>query len=266
MKTEDITPIDENRKLARTRNVNLEVRLKSARQIALMREPAPQDESFLRKNKIIHANMKDKAVLDAFRELRTKILQISHGENFVAMITSAKPGSGTSFCTLNLAAAFALDDTKTALIVDCHLRNPVQHNLLGIAGASTLPGLTDYIEDPDTMDPEGLAVDDIIYPTGIKRLQLVPAGKRRETSTEYIASAHLEVFLTEVRERYPDRYIFIDAPSITESPEASMLADLSDMVLLCVGYGKSTPTQIAEAAGELNPQKLVGVIFSEGND
>ena len=247
-----------------SRGSSLELRLKSARQIALMKEPLQQSVAQLRARKIIHPEMKDRKVLDTFRRLRTKLLQISAGENFIVMLTSVTPGNGASFSATNLAVAFALDNTKTALVVDCNFRNPVQHKRFGVGGNRDLIGLTDYIENPDTMDPEGWSVDDIIYPTGIRRVSVVPVGKRREASQEYVASAHMEVFFTEVRNRYPDRFIFVDAPSISESPDAMVLADLCDMVVLNVGYGKTTRGQIAQVAAEFGNEKLAGVIFTEG--
>lgn len=247
------------------RSANLEQRLMSAKQIALMKEPLSQSISQLKARKIIYPGMKDREVLDTFRRLRTKLLQISDGENFIAMLTSVAPGSGASFSATNLAAAFALDDTKTALVVDCNLRNPVQHKRFGVGGNREFIGLTDYIENPERLDPEGWSVDDIIYPTGIRRVSLVPVGKRREASLEYVASAHMEAFFSEVRDRYPDRFIFVDAPSLTESPDAMVLAELCDMVILCVAHGKSTRSEIAQVAAEFGNDKLAGVIFTEGN-
>lgn len=243
---------------------HLELRLKSARQIALMKEPLPQSVAQLRARKIIYPEMKDRGVLDTFRRLRTKLLQVSDGENFIVMLTSVIPGNGASFSATNLAVAFALDDTKTALVVDCNFRNPIQHKRFGVGGKRDLIGLTDYLENPDTTDPEGWSVDDIIYPTGIRRVSVVPVGKRREASQEYVASAHMEAFFSEVRDRYPDRFIFVDAPSISESPDAMVLADLCDMVVLCVGHGKVTLNQIAQVAAEFGNEKLAGVIFTEG--
>lgn len=261
----DMKEVDDRKGVLLRRSTTLQQRMDSARQISLKKEPTPQSISLLKSRKVIYPGMKNRAVLDAFRELRTKLLQVSNGENFVVLLTAVEPHSGTSFCTLNLAAAFALDDTKTSLAVDCNLRNPVLHKRIGIGKGSGFMGLTDYIETPNTLDPEeGLSVEDIIYPTGVKRLSVVPVGHKRETSSEYVASAHMEAFFVEVRERYPDRFIFVDAPSISESPDARVLADLCDMVVLCVTYGQSTKTQIARVAAEFGDEKLAGVIFTEG--
>jgi len=243
--------------LARGAGHNIERRLESAREISRMLEGTVKTAKQLDSSKIIHSAMADRDVLDAFRGLRAKLFNMNQGEGFVVMVSPVVPDSGSSFVASNLAAAIALDDTKTALLVDCNIRNPGLHKLLGV---NCEVGLTDYIENA-----EYIAIDQLICATGIPRLRLVSAGQQHESVSDYFTSVHMEVFLDEVRSRYRERFILIDAPSVTESPDARILADLSDTVILCVGYAKSTRRQIAEAAAEIGRDKLAGVVFSEGN-
>ncbi len=235
---------------------NVAQRLASAREIARMREPSLKSPEQLSSRKIIHPGMSDRKALNAFRGLRTKLFGMNQGDGFVVMISPVSPESGGTFTSSNLAAAIALDETKTALLVDCNIRNPVLHELLDVEVES---GLTDYIEDP-----ENTSVEQLICPTGIPRLRLVPAGQPHESASDYYTSVHMEAFLDEVRTRYRERFVLIDAPSLKESPDARILADLSDTVILCVGYGKCTRRQIAEVAAEVGREKLAGVVFSEG--
>src|SRR3974390_1874649 len=74
-------------------------------------------------------NSREPAV-QVFRDLRTKIVQQSHGKNAAILVTSVSEGCGGSFVARNLAAAFAFDMGKTALLIDCNLQNPSVHNLL----------------------------------------------------------------------------------------------------------------------------------------
>ncbi len=242
--------------LARGTGSNIEQRLESAREISRMHEGEIKTAEQLSSRKIIHPGMADREALNAFRGLRAKLFSMNQGEGFVIMISPVAPDSGGSFIASNLAAAIALDDTKTALLVDCNIRNPCQHDLLDV---SCEYGLTDYIERSQDM-----SVERLIYPTGIPRLRLVPAGQQHESVSDYFTSVHMEAFLEEVRSRYRERFVLIDAPSVAESPDAKVLADLSDTVILCVGYAKSTRRQIAEVAAEIGRDKLAGVVFSEG--
>ena len=234
----------------------LDRRLAAAREISRMHEPHLKTPEQLRASKIIYPEMADREVLDRFRGLRTKLFDMNNGEGFVVMVSPIAPESGASFVISNLAAAIALDNTKTALLVDCNINNPSLHQVLDV---NYQFGLTDYIEKPNEV-----AIEQLIYPTGIPRLRLVPAGRRQESASDYFTSVHMELFLDEVRSRYPERFVLIDAPSVTESPDAKVLAGMSDTVILCVGYGKSTRRQVAEGAAEIGREKLAGVVFSEG--
>ncbi|RMF19232.1 MAG: polysaccharide biosynthesis protein [Gammaproteobacteria bacterium] len=219
-----------------------------------MREPLALSPHDLERKKIIYPEMEDRTVLDRFRELRTRLLEISRGENFVLLVTSVVPEGGASFVSLNLASAFALDATKTALLIDCNLREPALHQYLDLVPDM---GVTDFIEDPD------MEVASIIYPTGIKRLRLIPAGSRRESPSEFFTSYRMKYFIKSIRSRYPDRFVIIDAPCITQSPDARILSELSDHTLLVVPHARVTPEQLRKASESVYPNKLAGVVIND---
>ncbi len=78
-----------------------------------------------------------------FREIRTRLLALGGATNFVTMVVPVSHRSGGSFVARNLAAAFAFDETKTSLLIDCNLRYPSQHTALGVK--PTEGGLIDTI-------------------------------------------------------------------------------------------------------------------------
>ena len=79
---------------------------------------------------IIRPQHGEDPVVQVFRELRTKIVQHSHGQNAIVLVASVSEGCGGSFVSRNLAAAFAFDAGKTALLIDCNLADPSVHELL----------------------------------------------------------------------------------------------------------------------------------------
>jgi Mrp family chromosome partitioning ATPase len=127
-----------------------------------MREMSVRGRDELEDQRIIHRELATDETVQAFREIRTKIVQRTKGRNAIVMVTSVTRGGGNSFVTMNLGAAFAFDAGKTALLVDCNLRNP---RLQGLLRGESAPGLTDYLEN------EQLDVADIIQPVGIERLR-----------------------------------------------------------------------------------------------
>ncbi|MDQ7015515.1 MAG: polysaccharide biosynthesis protein [Gammaproteobacteria bacterium] len=202
--------------------------------------------------KIIHPDMKSREAFNTFRELRTKLLKISQGDNFIVMVSSVVPKGGASFFSLNLASAFAFDESKTALLIECNLRSPCQHDVLEV---DSDVGLRDYLADA-VVD-----LEEIICDSGIERLRLCPAGRNREVFKEFFTTDRMREFIELVRRRYSDRFIFIDAPSVDDT-DAQILAELSDYVLLVVPYGGVEEAQITDAIDVMGEEKVVGLVLN----
>ena len=221
--------------------------------IARMREQEIRSRGELAESRIIYPEMTGNGTVQAFREIRTKILQRTKGRNGVIMVTSVTGGGGSTFVTLNLGAAFAFDAGKTALLVDCNLRNPWLQKLLK---DESPPGLMDYLENTD----KDLA--EIIHPVGIERLRVIPAGGQRDIPAEYFTSSRFKRMFENIRRRYAERFVILDAPPMTDSADTKILADLCDYVLLVVPYGRVTQAQIDESIKSIDSAKFLGVVFN----
>ena len=220
------------------------------RQMAGVELLSPQE---MEEKKIINPSFSNKEFLNTFREIRTKLIQGSHKRNFVAMVCSMVHGGGATFNAVNLAAAFALDQSKTSLLIDCNLYEPTLDKLFNL---NPEYGLTDYLEDPT------LSIDDIIYASGVQRLRVVPAGSFREAGAEYFSSERMAAFIEAVKKRYPDRFIFIDAPPAGLSAEGRIVAELSDCAILVAPYGRVTLSQIQAGIDAVGKEKVAGIIFN----
>lgn len=205
---------------------------------------------------IIHRGAVSRPEVDAFRELRTRLLSAMEGGTFVALVAPVSTGSGGSFVARNLATAVAFDETKSALLVDCDLRHPSQHTTMQIDTQGG--GLVEYLENP-----EG-DLSDVIYDTGVNGLRLIPAGTTREIGAEYFSSVRMRLLLDSIRSRHPNCYVFLDGPPVRGTPDARILADIADVVILVAGYGRDTAASIAQAAANFDPGKFAGVVFNEG--
>jgi exopolysaccharide/PEP-CTERM locus tyrosine autokinase len=228
-------------------------RADSAAAIALMHEPSLRDKSDLTLQRIIHPEMAENSTVKAFRDIRTQILQKTQGQNAIIMVTSVTVDSGSTFVTTNLGVAFAFDAGKTALLVDCNLRKPGLQRL--IPGSAPL-GITDYLEKED------LDIAGIIHPIGIERLRVIPAGGQREIPSEYFTSTRMKQMLHSIRQRYAERFIFLDAPPMSETADTQILAELCDYIVLVVPYGKVTNGQVETCIKSLDNKKLLGVVFN----
>ncbi|MFT3761961.1 MAG: polysaccharide biosynthesis protein [Pseudoxanthomonas sp.] len=203
----------------------------------------------------IYRGGKARREVDAFREIRTRLLAAAEG-NFVTLVAPVSRGSGGSFVARNLAASMSFDETRSALLVDCDLRYPSQNVTMRLT--TDAGGLTDYL------DGQRSEVGDVIYETGVPGLRLLPAGATREIGTEYFSSSRMRLLVDTLRSQYPHCHLFLDGPPVQGSPDARILAELADVVILVAGYAKDTPATIAQAASNFPPEKFAGVVFNEG--
>ena len=220
--------------------------------IPAMREMVTQARSELEQRKIIYPDMSNGKVVDQFREIRTHIYQALRQSNRPILVTSVSSDGGNTFVTKNIAAAIALDDAKTSLVVDCNLAQPGFAELLEDTDQL---GVTDYIEGD-------IYLEEIIKPIGINRMRLISSGAKKESVTDYLTSSRLKALFTELQERYSDRVILVDSPSINDSADARILANLFSHVVLVVPYRKATETKIVNAIKAIGKEKIIGIVVN----
>ncbi|MGZ3437909.1 MAG: CpsD/CapB family tyrosine-protein kinase [Polyangia bacterium] len=194
--------------------------------------------------------------VDNFREVRTRLLAMAATlglRYFTTLVVPMTSGSGASFVARNLAAAFTLQDNQMAMLVDCNMRHPTQHQALG--ARSDDGGLFDFLDQPHA------AIDQLVRPTAIPGLHLIPAGQPPARPREYFSSAAMRMLMSALREE--QCYVFLDGPPTRGSPDARILADLADFVVLVLGYGCATTDEISQTVAMFDPSKFAGVVFNE---
>lgn len=221
--------------------------------ISEMAEIRRLDTDDLNAKKMIYPGMQQREMLNAFREIRTKLLQRSPEDNFVLLVSSICAEGGASFVSTNMAVSFAIAEHKTALLIDCNLIDPSISDMLVMEPDH---GLTDYLEDPD------LDIDDIIYSSGIPKLRVIPVGQKRESATEFFTGERMHQFINSVKQRYPDRYIILDVAPLSASTDARILVDVCDFAVLVVPGGRVTESQIMAGVDAVNRDKLAGIVFN----
>jgi Mrp family chromosome partitioning ATPase len=181
------------------------------------------------------------------------LLQRSQTDNIVVLVSSVAGEGGSSFFSFNLAATFALDQHKTALFVDCNpYASAAEKYIVGNPGKGLTHYLTDYT----------VPLKQIIYPSGIERLRVIPSGGSSESAAEFFNSKRMEVLVAEIKARYPDRFIVLDAPSVQQSTEARILSRYCDHALLVVPFGKAVIDEVLAAVDAVGKEKFAGLIFN----
>jgi protein-tyrosine kinase len=193
-------------------------------------------------------------VSEEYRKLKSVLTAYINGDKFrnVIMVTSSVSGEGKSLTSLNLAITLAQELDHTVLLIDADLRKPSIEDYLGVKHSM---GLSDYLTD-------GTPLSDLLVKTGIGRLTLLPAGKPLKNPVELFSSQKMKEFISEIKNRYPDRFIIIDTPPALPFAESRTLSTIVDGIVFVIREGKATPENISEAMKSLDAKKLVGSVFN----
>ena len=227
--------------------------IKKENNISDMAEIPQLSQEELASLKIIYPGMQQREVLNAFRDLRAKLVQKNRASNFVLLVSSLNVGGGGSFVAMNMAASFALDEGKTSIYIDCNDENSFANKVLSDVGGH---GLMDYLGN------EELGIKDIIYSSGIPRVRMIPLGISGDTSVERIASHRMKKLIASLKARYEDRFIVLDVPSVSSSSLARILSHEVDMAVLVVPFGKVTTNQVMAGVDAVGEDKFAGLVFN----
>lgn len=222
--------------------------------LELIGNPKPWTRDQLRERKIIFPGMADKEVMDAYRELRIQLKNRAGDGNFVVMFSSLGNRENSVLTAYNLAASFAMDSHTSALLVDC---DPYNRDLDDLVSVKMTSGVTDFVGD------KSLAIKDILYPSGVARLSVIPAGTQASSAVELFSAVRMRDLMVELKARYPDRCIVLNAPPFRENTEARILERFADQVVFGVPFGDVTAEAVVDSVDTLGSEKFSGLVFQE---
>src|SRR6516165_7572021 len=164
--------------------------------------------------------------VEEFRLVKRNLMtQFSQGDasadqrsSRLIMVTSARPGEGKTFISLNLALAFASERDVKALLVDVDTQHSTLKTILGI---STEQGIVDVLAGARELS-------EVLIQTNIPNLMVLPSGRGGPHVPELFSSNKMAILMAEMTRRFADRYIIIDTPPCMASSDAAALAPLSD--------------------------------------
>jgi protein-tyrosine kinase len=170
------------------------------------------------------------------------VAQLASGN--IIMITSAVPGEGKTFMSLNLALSMRLEEDVTVVLVDGDVVNPRFTQILGL---ESRPGLLDLVKDP-TLSPEMA-----ILPTDLPGLSFLPAGRQEANSTELVASARMHQVMSKLGSDNPARLVLFDSAPLLVTTESQALAHFAGQVVVVV-HADHTPQHVVFDALETLPE------------
>ncbi len=198
------------------------------------------------KNQVVNAAI-DKIVVEIF----SKRTQNKKAQSIV--LTGCSPLVGTTSTSIGLGIAIATSMRKT-LVIDCDVRKAIKYKKLN---EQTSLGLANFLLMDD------VSLDEIVYETNIDNLSYIPCGDYSENSTRILCSTKMEKLIELVKDQY-DCIIF-DFPSLTIVPDAQILFQSVDGIVLLAGIGETRKKQIKEAKMKIAPfiDKYYGMIVNK---
>lgn len=161
---------------------------------------------------------------EAFRVVRTN-MEFMFGadhSNKVVMLTSANPGSGKTFLTMNIASSFAIKEKKV-MTIDLDLRRASLSEYVGRPKS----GVSDYLNGKvSSWRDIKCSVE------GYDHLDVIPVGTMPPNPTELLFNPRLQQMIDDLRQEYD--LIFIDCPPVEIVADASVIAKYVDMTVFVI--------------------------------
>jgi protein-tyrosine kinase len=231
------------------------------KRIALQGTKHPLDEKHLIHGGLLAPLDHAIPVADQFRRIKRPLIDnvvknaaIEADHMNLIMVSSALPGAGKTFCSVNLAASISLERELNVLLVDADV---AKSHISKAFGLSDYPGLVDILAD------ETLSIEDVLVRTDLNDIQVLPAGSKHSQLTELLASDRMGEVIRELATRYPDRIIIMDSPPLLVTSEAQALAKQAGQIVLVVESGKSLHQDVQETLHSLDQSKPINVILNK---
>lgn len=218
------------------------------------------DPHVLRKNKIF-SHFHENEMTDQLKILRTQVLgRLKEMGGNSLLVTSANPGEGKTFTSINLAISISQELDRTVLLVDGDLRHPTRQHFdfaQDFLGIDIDYGLSDYLMGEAELP-------DLMLNPGIHRLTILPAGNSLPNSSELLGSPRMESLVEEMKSRYRgDRIIIFDCSALLVSSDPVVLSRFLDGILLVVETERTSPDDLKRALALVEKKKLIGTVMNK---
>jgi capsular exopolysaccharide synthesis family protein len=193
---------------------------------------------------------------EVFRGLRTSLFFSGEGAGCsVIMSTSPNKGDGKSTMITNLAVSIAQAGYKV-LLIDCDMRRPSSHKLLGLSNALGLSDLLGGNKKPG----------EVIQSTETENLSVITSGPCPSNPAELLTSPGFESFLKTAREKY--RFVLLDCPPVLAVADPCIIAPRADGVVMVIRVAQDSRPQALRAKEMLQRVngRILGVVVNASDE
>ena len=193
-------------------------------------------------------------MVEAFRNLRTSLLYSApdHPPKTI-LVTSLQSEDGKTSLSSNLAITLAQLGAGEILLVDGDMRHPNLHEIFTVPQA---PGLSTFLTGQAEL-PE------ILKPTAIQNLYVVPAGRVPLNPAELMASRRIGQAIEVLSQRFA--HIVFDTPPLLDVSDPLILATRVEGVVLVLRHGRASRDAAQHAMRLLASvrARVLGVVLND---
>lgn len=201
--------------------------------------------------RLVSARAPSATTAEQYRALRTRIVNADIGAAVkLVLVTSPGRAEGKTLTAANLALTMAQDFNRRVCVVDCNLREPQLHRVLGLTEGV---GVTDVLAGEASLDEALVVLEE-------HQLSVLPAGSRAARPAELLGSMGMRRLVESLRSSF-DRVV-VDAPAALPLADVGILTPMMDAVVLVVRAGFTPRPAIAEAVSVIDEAKLLGVVLN----
>lgn len=219
------------------------------------------DKELLRAQGFVPDSTQERRLADQYRQVKRTILArlqeldpLNSASSRWFMFTSALPGDGKTFTSINMALSLAREPGASVVLVDGDL--PKRH-VSSVFGLENEPGLFDALTEV-TVEPE-----DLVLGTDVPGLSILPAGPHAESAADQMTDDRVLRILNRIVAQDPRRIIVLDSPPLLLSGESRALASAVGNVVLVVRAGGTPQRAVQDALSHLEPAKLIGIVLNQ---
>ena len=154
----------------------------------------------------------------------------------VVLITSGNPGEGKTFSSINFSLSLAIEEQLNVLLIDSDLANPSVTRVIGFPHRKH--GLFECLEDPR------LDLDDMFMPFHHIPLTVLPAGEAKRSPSSMLGGKAMANLLRRIKGLNRFDLLVMDGPPLLATTEAAILTPHADEIVLVIGAGEATSTQL----------------------
>jgi succinoglycan biosynthesis transport protein ExoP len=192
-------------------------------------------------------------VADGIHTMQANIFLMRPDHPFGTLVlTSPGDSEGKSFVLANLAISLASAGNRV-IAVDADMRKPSLHEFFD---QPNVAGMADILSDCKDDTENSLSVP--LQETNFDNLYLLSAGQPAVDPTTLLISPRLPALLEFLRGR--GDAILIDSPPVLGSPDATVLATLSDDAILVISAGSTKRAMLQQAKDRLGTQQGVNLL------